>query len=226
MFRTVDSRFLQRQTPRMMTIRVAIVEDTEAFRKGIAAILDHSDGFECVAKFANAEDAVNNLLDYKPEVVLMDIGLPKMSGIEAMKALKAINPSVQFLMLTIFEDDEKIFAALQAGANGYLLKSTPHEKLLEAIREVKHGGSAMSAQVARRVIEVFRQPPQQKEVLDLSEREKETLTLLAKGYTNKEISEKIWPKISEHTVRTHIHRIYEKLHVRNRAEAILKAFPK
>ncbi len=205
-----------------MTIRVAIVEDTESFRKGIAAMLDQADGFECVAKFSSAEDAVNQMMDYKPDVVLMDIGLPKMSGIEAIRALKAITPSTRILMLTIIEEDEKIFSALEAGASGYLLKSTPPEKILEAIRDVQNGGSAMSAQVARRVIEYFQKPTPPEETLDLTTREKELLNYLAKGYTYKEIGNKLF--ISEHTVRTHIHHIYDKLHVRNRTEAIQKAF--
>ncbi|MFN3562154.1 MAG: response regulator [Chloroherpetonaceae bacterium] len=204
-----------------MTIRVAIVEDTEAFRKGIAAMLDQADGFECVAKFATAEDAINQLMDYKPDAVLMDIGLPKMNGIDAIKELKLRDPNLPILVLTIFEDDEKIFAALKAGAMGYWLKSTPQEKLLEAIRDVCNSGAGMSPQVARRVIEHF-QPTPSKEVLELTKRERELLDYLAKAYTYKEIANKLF--ISEHTVRTHIHRIYEKLHVRNRTEALQKAF--
>ncbi|MCS6989670.1 MAG: response regulator transcription factor [Chloroherpetonaceae bacterium] len=205
-----------------MPIRVAIVEDTESFRESLAALLNLSPDFACVAKFSNAEDAINRLLDSKPDVALMDIGLPKMSGIQALKALKAIAPDVQYLMLTIIEDDEKIFDALQAGASGYLLKSTPPEKILEAIRDVKNGGSAMSASVARRVIAFFQQRPKPQELFNLSDREWEILQLLAKGYTKKEIGEKLPQKISEHTVRTHVYNIYRKLHVNNSAEAIAK----
>lgn len=231
MIPNVCAAYLETPNPHMhMTIRVAIVEDAEAFRKGIAAMLDATDGFECVAKYADAENAVTHLLKQKPDVVLMDIGLPKMSGIDALRTLKAAAPHVQYLMLTVFEDDEKIFQALQAGASGYLLKNTPSEKILEAICDVKNGGSAMSPQVARRVIDFFRHAPQPNEIcesakatFELTDREWEILQLLAKGYTYKDIGEKLPQKISPHTVRTHIHRIYEKMHVRNRAEAVQKA---
>ncbi|MFQ3608806.1 MAG: response regulator transcription factor [Chloroherpetonaceae bacterium] len=209
-------------TTETMTIRVAIVEDTASYRKAIASMLDQADDFECVAKFSSAEEAINQMIDHKPDVVLMDIGLPKMSGIEAIKALKSMMPSIRILMLTVIDDSEKIFSALQAGASGYLLKDTPPEKLLEAIRDVHSGGSAMSSQVARRVIAYFQQPAPPEEALDLTTRERELLDYLAKGYTYKEIGNKLF--ISEHTVRTHIHRIYEKLHVRNRTEALHKVF--
>lgn len=192
----------------MMPIRVALVEDDKKFRESLAAMLSHAGDIECVAQFASAESAMNQLLDYHPDVVLVDIGLPKASGIDAIRYLKAREANLLFLVLTVFEDDEKIFPALAAGASGYLLKIDAPERIAAAIRDVKNGGAAMSPQIARHVIEFFRQPPLSEEAAKLTEREKEVLRLLAEGYTYKEISEKLHPKISEHTVRTHIHHIY------------------
>ncbi|MEW5800291.1 MAG: response regulator transcription factor [Bacteroidota bacterium] len=206
-------------------IRVAIVEDLPDIRNGLAALIGGSAGFSCVGVFANGEEAVNGLLDVKPDVVLMDIDMPRMNGIECIKKLKTAHPRLQITMLTVFEDEEKIFGSLKAGASGYLLKKTPPVKLLESITELYNGGSPMSAGIARKIVEAFRQDaPANNEMENLSAREHEILTYLAKGYRYKEIADTLF--ISVETVRTHLRNIYEKLHVRSRTEAVLKYLKK
>ena len=166
-----------------------------------------------------------DLFKARPDVVLMDINLPRMSGIECTRRLKERQPDVPIMMLTIYEDDEKIFDSLTAGASGYLLKKTPPAKLLDAILELHNGGSPMSSRIARKVVETFRAlGTSSKEIENLSKRESEILSHLAKGYRYKEIADTLF--ISIETVRTHIRNIYEKLHVRSRSEAVLKAFPR
>jgi DNA-binding NarL/FixJ family response regulator len=204
-----------------MPIRVAIVEDNDKIRGGLAGIIDGSDGFECSAAYESAEEALRLLPAYKPDVVLMDIQLPKMSGIECVEKLKAHIPDIQVMMLTVYEDDEKVFKSILAGASGYILKRTPPAELLEAIRELHEGGSPMSDQIARKVVQAFQQMgTSSKETENLSEREMEILSYLAKGYHDKEIADKLFLSIK--TVRTHLRNIYKKLHVRSRTEAVLK----
>ncbi|MFA6542309.1 MAG: response regulator transcription factor [Bacteroidota bacterium] len=202
-------------------ISVAIVEDLTDIRVGLGALIGGSPGFSCIGMYADGEEAVERIPRAIPDVVLMDIDMPKMNGIECIRKLKTVMPSLQIMMLTVFEDDEKIFQSLKAGASGYLLKKTPPVKLLEAIEEVFHGGSPMSGQIARKVIQAF-QTPQQKspQTENLSQREHEILSYLAKGHRYKEIADELF--ISIETVRTHIRNIYEKLHVRSRTEAVLK----
>ncbi|MGH7449822.1 MAG: response regulator, partial [bacterium] len=194
-------------------------------RNGLADFINGAAGFRCVATYANAEAALEDLPDLEPGVVLMDIGLPGMSGIECIRILKTQHPKLQIMMLTVYEDDDKIFNSLVAGASGYILKKTPPDKLLESIRDLYNGGSPMSSQIARKVVQTFQhtQKPAQP-IADLSKREQEILAYLAKGYLYKEIAATL--HISVETVRTHLRNIYEKLHVRTRTEAVVKYLQK
>ena len=206
-------------------INVAIVEDRHEIREGFSSILNASDGFTCCGSFSNAEDALIGIPQLKADVVVMDINLPGMSGIECIIKLKEKNVSPLFMMFTVYDDDENIFNALQAGASGYMLKKTSPAKFIEAITELTEGGSPMSAHIARRVVEVFQNKNKASKEGDiLTPREKEILTLIAKGLLYKEIAEKLF--ISTGTVKQHIHKIYEKLHVQNKTEAINKYFNK
>jgi DNA-binding NarL/FixJ family response regulator len=209
----------------LMAIKVAIVEDNVTVRDGIRYLVNTSSGFECVRFWASAEKALEEVMEVKPDVVLMDIGLPGMSGIECISLVKQMLPACQILMLTVFEDDERVFQSLAAGATGYLLKNTHPGKIMAAIEDVHRGGSPMSSQIARRVVATFQQPVvSDPKVGTLSPREKEILEYLAKGYLYKEIAAAL--DISVDTVRTHIRNLYEKLHVRTRMEAVNKAMPK
>lgn len=206
-------------------IRVAIVEDDSTVRGGLQALITGSPGFDCVAAFVNGEDALGAIPDLKPDVVLMDIKLPGMDGIECILRLKEMNPAIQFIMLTIFEDAGIIFNSLAAGATGYLLKQTPPARLLEAIQDVYHGGSPMSGEIARKVVQSFQNRGHNiSQEHGLTKREEEILDGLAKGYLYKEIAENLY--ISPETVRTHIRNIYGKLQVRTRTEAVLKYLKK
>ena len=208
------------QTP---VIRVALVEDDHQVREGLRLLIDDSKHCACVATFASAEEALARLPSLPADLVLMDIQLPGMSGIECIRTLKLRQPKIQIMMLTVFEDHDRIFQSLAAGASGYLLKQTPPPKLLEAIRELHRGGAPMSTQIARRVVEVFQQPSSSGEAMaGLSPREKEIIALLAKGYHYKEIAGQLG--ISVETVRTHIHNTYEKLQVRSGTEAVMKVY--
>ena len=204
-----------------MPINVAIVEDSDKFRETLARVLNRSEGFRCISQFPNAEDALKALPQDKPEVVLMDINLPGMNGVECVRQLKQLMPTIQVMMLTVYEDTENIFNALAAGATGYMLKRTPRDELLEAIREVHRGGSPMTTHIARKVVLSFqRAAPAASPTENLSPREQEVLDCLAKGFLYKEIAEKL--NISYETVHTYIRRIYEKLQVRTRTEAVAK----
>jgi len=204
-------------------IRVALVEDDHQVRAGLRLLIDHSKKCACVAAFASAEEALARLPSLQADVVLMDIRLPGMSGIECIRELKLRQPKFQIMMLTVFEEHDRIFQSLTAGASGYLLKQTPPDKLLEAITELHRGGAPMSTQIARRVVEVFQQAaPGGDATAGLSPREKEIVALLAKGHLYKEIASQLG--ISVETVRTHIHNTYEKLHVRSRTEAVMKIY--
>ncbi len=206
-------------------IAVSIVEDLEEIRNGVKALLEASDGFLCLSAHENAEDALKVLPELNPDVVIMDINLPGMDGVEAVKRLKVKCPVIQFMMFTIYENNEHVFEALEAGASGYLLKNTPHAKILEAIEDLHAGGSPMSAHIARKVVASFRKTvPESEERAKLSAREGEVLDYLAKGLLYKEIASRLG--ISTGTVRQHIHKIYDKLHVQNRTEAINKVFGK
>lgn len=203
------------------TIRIAIVEDDRMVREVLEILLNGSPGFSCVAAYGSGEAALAGLPEVNPDVVLMDINLPGISGIECIIRLKELNLPMLFIMLTIFEDSDAIFKSLSAGASGYLLKQTPPVKLLEAIQDVYQGGSPMSREIARKVIQSFQQP-----VADhpsengLTKREEEILSCLVKGMLYKEIAAMLF--IGVETVRTHLRHIYEKLQVRTRSEAIVK----
>jgi DNA-binding NarL/FixJ family response regulator len=204
-------------------IRVALVEDEPQVREGLRLLIDRSKHCACVAAFGSAEEAIARLPALSVEVVLMDIHLPGMSGIACIRELKTSLPKLQIMMLTVFEDQDEIFQSLAAGASGYLLKQTPPPQLLEAITELHRGGSPMSTQIARRVVEAFRHPaPKADATAGLSPREREIIVRLGDGYLYKEIASQLG--ISVETVRTHIHNTYEKLHVRTRTEAVMKVF--
>jgi DNA-binding NarL/FixJ family response regulator len=204
-----------------MPINVSIVEDSDKFRETLARVLNRADGFRCLSHYPNAEDALKALPQDKPEVVLMDINLPGMNGVECVRQLKQLLPTVQVMMLTVYEDTENIFNALAAGASGYMLKRTPRDELLDAIREVHRGGSPMTTHIARKVVQSFqRAAPAASPTEMLSPREQEVLDCLAQGFLYKEIAEKL--SISYETVHTYIRRIYEKLQVRTRTEAVAK----
>jgi DNA-binding NarL/FixJ family response regulator len=204
-----------------MPITVSIVEDNDQLRATLARVIGRADGFQCVSQHANAEAALEGLPSEKPNVVLMDINLPGMNGVECVRKLKPLLPETQVVMLTAYEDTENIFNSLAAGASGYLLKRTPRDELLAAIREVRAGGSPMTAHIARKVVQSFQRPAgTATPTEDLSPREKEVLDCLAEGFLYKEIAEKL--SISYETVHTYIRRIYEKLQVRTRTEAVAK----
>jgi DNA-binding NarL/FixJ family response regulator len=205
-------------------IAVAIVEDLKEIREGLQLLIDNSDGFSCLETYANAEDAIIGVQRGMPDVVLMDINLPGLSGIEAVGLLKDKCPGIQFIMSTIYEDDSKIFDSLKAGASGYLIKKTAPEKLLEAITEVYNGGSPMSTNIARRVISSFKMNDPLNNVSILTQKEKEILKALSRGLRLKEIAAEM--HIGMETVRTHTRHIYEKLQVQSRTEALNKVFGK
>ena len=202
------------------TIRIIVVEDDKTVREGLQMLLSGSPGFTCVAAYGNGEDALTGIPELNPDVVLMDINLPGINGIECIIRLKEFRLAAQFIMLTGFEDSDAIFHSLTAGASGYLLKQTPPAKLLEAIQDVYNGGSPMSGEIARKVVLSFQKGPAMNPSEGLTRREEEILAYLAKGYLYKEIAGLLF--ISVETVRTHIRNIYEKLQVRTRTEAILK----
>jgi DNA-binding NarL/FixJ family response regulator len=204
-----------------MPITVSIVEDNDQLRGTLARVISRAEGFLCQAQYPSAEAALEALPKEKPQVVLMDINLPGMNGVECVRQLKQILPATQVVMLTVYEDTENIFNALAAGAAGYLLKRTTSAELLAAIREVSQGGSPMTAHIARKVVQSFQRAPASTEnTEDLSPREKEVLDCLAQGFLYKEIADKLG--ISYETVHTYIRRIYEKLQVRTRTEAVAK----
>ncbi len=204
-----------------MAIAVSIVEDDAQARKILAGWVSRASGFRLAGEWGDAESAVADLPAKKPNVVLMDINLPGMSGVEAVKQLKPVLPEAQFVMLTVYEDADHIYNALAAGATGYLLKQTPRAELLGALEDVHRGGSPMTSNIARKVVQSFRQPTSVPVDGDgLSPREQEVLDLLARGYLYKEIAERL--NISVPTVNTYVRRMYEKLHVRSRAQAVAK----
>lgn len=204
-----------------MPITVSIVEDNEQLRATLARVLSRAEGFRCISNYSSAETALEHLPKERPEVVLMDINLPGMNGVECVRQLKQHVPQIQVVMLTVYEDTENIFNALAAGANGYLLKRTKSAELLEAIREVHRGGSPMTTHIARKVTQSFqRAGPSAQPTENLSEREQEVLDCLSQGFLYKEIADKLG--ISYETVHTYIRRIYEKLQVRTRTEAVAK----
>lgn len=214
-----------------MIIPVAIVEDNNDIRHALEQIIDMAFGFSLCCSCVNGEEALATIPYLNPKVVLMDINLGGINGIECVKILKVSNPTALFMMCTALEEDESIFQALKAGASGYILKKTTPPKLLEAIQELYEGGAPMSSQIARKVVAAFRLQINEDDQLSndrmvsiniLSKREKEILETLAKGLLYKEIADKFG--ISKETVKKHVYSIYEKLHVGNRIEAINKYY--
>ena len=206
-----------------MSISVSIVEDDAGVRATLAKLIDSSPGFRCLSQHPSAESALQEVPKTNPEVVLMDINLPGLNGVECARRLKPLLPRTQIIMLTVYQNTEHIFNALAAGATGYLLKQTPPAELLAAIREVHSGGSPMSGHIARKIVQSFQKPASDPgHAESLSPRETEVLELLAKGYLYKEIADKTG--LTYATVHTHIRHIYEKLHVRSRTEAVAKHF--
>ena len=204
-----------------MPINVSIVEDDEHTREGLVQLINRTTDFSCVSQHATAEDALEKAPGFNPNVVLMDINLPGMNGVEAVWKLKASLPRTQFIMLTVYKDSEAIFNALMAGANGYLLKQTPPKELLAALREVCAGGAPVTSQIARKIIEEFRLTRTPAGTAEgLTAREMEVLELLSQGYLYKEIADRL--QISYRTVSTHLEHIYGKLHVHSRSQAVAK----
>ena len=204
-----------------MTIKVAIVEDDDQVRENLAALIGGTKGFECVGTYSSGEKALENLPRRWSNVVLMDINLPGMSGVECVRQLKSVAPELHIVMLTVYDDSERIFHALQMGASGYLLKRSTSEEIVHAIEEVHRGGAPMSSYIARKVVQSFnRQGPSDKPTENLSKRETDVLGYIARGYANKEIADTLG--LSTETVRGYLKTIYSKLHVRSRTEAALK----
>ncbi len=204
-----------------MLIKVAIVDDDEGIRASLAALIRRAPAFQLTGDYPNAELALKEIPRKPADVVLMDINLPGMNGVECVRQLKAILPAVHVLMLTVYEDSDSLFNSLKAGASGYLLKRTASARLLEAIQDVFEGGSPMTPQLARRVVQFFSRPGGEDAALaKLTPGEKEFLDQLAKGYAYKEIADRM--KISIDTVRSYVRTVYEKLHVHSRTEAVVK----
>jgi len=202
-------------------IKVAIIEDNNTLRNSLENLFNRTEGIKCVSSLNNLLNVVSEIGKAMPDIILMDIGLPHISGIEGVRTVKSDFPQIQILMFTVFEDDEKIFDAIRAGASGYLLKKTPPDEIVEAIKELYHGGAPMSASIARKVIKSFQsQATIAKEDYQLTTRENEILYSLVDGLSYKKIAEKYFVSIS--TIRTHICNIYHKLHVNSKAEAVAK----
>lgn len=210
----------------MKKIPIGIVEDNRDIRLALQEIVQLSNDYELVSSSINGESALTEIPIAKPRIVLMDIKLGGITGIEVIRILKEAHPEILFMMCTVYEEDEKIFEALKAGASGYILKKTTPAKLLEAIKELHLGGAPMSSQIARKVVDAFQLKSNIAKDEDclqlLTKREKEILEMLSKGMQYREISEHIY--IAQETVRKHVYHIYEKLHVSNRVEAVNKFF--
>jgi DNA-binding NarL/FixJ family response regulator len=204
-----------------MRITVSIVEDDRGTRESLGELLGRASSLRCVGSHPDGETALQKIPDERPDVVLMDINLPGMNGIECVSRLKELMPKTQVLMLTTYEESDLIFDSLRNGASGYLLKNAPPKELINAIEQVHAGGSPMSMQIARKVVSHFRQIKQpSSEMETLTQREQEILALLAKGFLYKEIADQLGISLS--TVRAHLHTVYQKLHVQSRTEAVVK----
>ena len=204
----------------MLQVTVAIVEDLDEVREGVVNFINFDPELKVIASFPTAEEAFDFMVKNQPDVVIMDINLPGMSGIRFIEEIRDKCPATQFMMFTVYENDDKVFEALKAGASGYLLKKTSPATIIESIKDLYHGGSPMSSNIARKLVSAYHTKETNSHTLLLSPRENEILELLAKGLLYKEIAEKL--TIVTGTVRQHIHKIYEKLHVQNRTEAVNK----
>ncbi len=208
-----------------MSIHVTIVEDLDEVRDGLHTMLSVSGFFTITDTYKTAEEALYEIPRHNPDIVIMDINLPGMNGIECLRLLREKKMKAQFMMFTVYENDEKVFEALKAGASGYLLKNTSTAQIVEALKDLYNGGSPMSANIARKLVTAFYETENKNATVDaLSKRENEVLQLLSRGLLYKEIAEKL--SLSVGTIRQHIHKIYEKLHVQNRTEALNKVYGK
>jgi DNA-binding NarL/FixJ family response regulator len=203
-------------------INVWLVEDNETYRGAIARTLDQAPGLHCAGAFGSCEDALSRLRDdHPPEIILLDIGLPGLSGLDGIQQFKELSPTTHVIILTVFEEPDKIVRAICAGASGYLLKTSPGDKIAQAIGEVLGGGAPMTPQIARSVLQLFARMAGPLPAQGLSRRERETIEFLVQGLTTKEIADRLG--LSIHTVDTHLRNIYRKLHVNSRAGAVAKA---
>jgi DNA-binding NarL/FixJ family response regulator len=202
-------------------IRVTIVEDIDILRNSLQNLFNRTEGITCISALNSLLNVVSEVARAQPDIILMDIGLPHISGIEGVRTVKQHFPNVQVLMFTVFDDDENIFDAIRAGASGYLLKKTPPEEIVQSIKDLYHGGAPMTASIARRVLQSFQKTEKKTEDYQLTARESEILYSLVDGLSYKKIADKYCVSIS--TVRTHICNIYHKLHVNSKAEAVAKA---
>jgi DNA-binding NarL/FixJ family response regulator len=203
-------------------ITICIIEDIPEIQKGLQSIIDGNTTFTLLKCFSNAEDAIAELPQLVPNIVIADINLPGKTGIECVAAIKEIVPAIQFIMFTIYEDNDQVFEAIKAGANGYILKNTPPEKIIEALIDLSEGGSPMTAKIARKVIASLQSNTQTTYIEILTSRENEVLQLLSKGFLYKEIADKL--NIATSTVKRHLSHIYQKLQVQNKTEAINKMY--
>jgi DNA-binding NarL/FixJ family response regulator len=206
-----------------MNIKVTIFEDNTNLRRGLATLINGSEGFECSGEYSNCDNLVKHITESKPDVVLMDIEMPGMDGIEAVRILKPQFPEIKILMETIFEDDEKVFHSICSGAEGYILKNTPPAQILEAIREIYTGGAPMTPSIASKVLAMFKSGTTfaKDESYNLTDRETEVLKYLVRGMSYKATADKC--SVSIETINSHVKNIYRKLQVNSKAEAILKA---
>lgn len=204
-------------------IKVLIYEDNPQLREGLTMLINGSDGFEVLSSFKNCNNVVEEVQAFKPDVILMDIDMPGVNGLEGLKLIRETDSDVKILMLTVFDDNKNVFQAISSGANGYILKKTPPGKLLEYIAEAQSGGAPMTSSIATQVLKMFSSLNNEKgEDYNLSDREKQVLQLLVDGYSYKMIAGEMFIAID--TVRSHIKKIYEKLHVNSKSEAVAKAF--
>ena len=208
----------------MNAITVCIVEDLDEVRNGLAAIINMTEGFKVLQSFSTAESALEKLFTLKPDIVIMDIHLPGMTGIECIKQAREKSSTMQFMMFTIYENSDVVFQALEAGATGYLLKNSSASKIIESLRELHQGGSPMNAEIAKKLVVRFQKTPFAQSEYHLTPKEQQVLELMAKGYLYKEIADELNNTVN--TIKQHIRNIYEKLHVQNKAEAINKIYMK
>lgn len=203
--------------------KLLIYEDNPQLREGLTMLINGSEGFEVLAAFKNCNNVIEEVNAWKPDVILMDIDMPGINGIEGLKKIRQVNDDVKVLILTVFDDNKNVFQAISSGANGYVLKKTPPSKLLEYIKEAQSGGAPMTASIATQVLKMFSSMNNEKgEDYNLSDREKQVLQFLVEGYSYKMIANEMFIAID--TVRSHIKKIYEKLHVNSKSEAVAKAF--
>jgi DNA-binding NarL/FixJ family response regulator len=205
-------------------ISVCIVEDLEDIRSGLAAIINMTDGFKVLQTFSNAEDALQDLATLHPDIVIMDINLPGISGIECIRRIHEKNRSIQFMMFTIYENNDTVFEALKAGATGYILKNSSPTKIIESLQDLYNGGSPMNPEIAKKLVLRFQHQSFSENEFNLTPKEQKILDLMSKGYLYKEIANELNNTVN--TIKQHIRHIYEKLHVQNKAEAINKMYLK